>query len=254
MASPSSLDWASEVAVVVGFSQPLSSFRAEHIGLFWHLIREDYPNMKAQRGFPADRILRPALFSSLEGQRPGPTPRFTISSADGTHDLFLQRDRFAIWWHSENREHVDFPNVIRPVFDRFYSFFVQFIQHEFIGADIGADFCELSFAGEVTQPGHSSKGSKVLTWLRNFDVPTISAPLASLPEFDFTYYYDLSSGVQIKVGGQSVVQEDNGEPQVTFDFELEGSQRLGHATTPEVSFWLTSTYRDMSECYYSLVS
>ena len=250
MTSPLSLDWANEVAVVVGFSKPLSALRGEHIGLFWHLIREEYSQVDVT--FPTSRLLSPGLFAPPSGVNRGPRPRFLFSSDDGTHDILVQRDRFGVWWHLGSGEGVDFLGVVRPKFDRMYGFFDEFVRNEFMDADTGADFCELSFAGEFVQSSGSCGGSKALTWLKSFDIPGIGASLARRPEFDFTYYYDLSSGIHIEVGGQSFVHEDD-ESRVIFTFQVEGSQRLGHVVRPEVSSWLASAYQDISDCYSSLV-
>ena len=250
MSVPSSLGWANEVAVVVGLPKAPAGLRAEHVGLFWHLIREEYSEV--QVALPPDRVLRPGLFASASGVSVGPGRPFRLSSMDGTHDLFVQRDRFGVWWHLDSGEGVDFPGVVRPGFDRLYGFFDSFLIREFRGWDMRVDFCELSFGGAFAESDDSLVGSEVVNWLKEFQVPGLEVSLAGRPEFDFSYYYDLSSGLHVEVGGQCLLAD--GRPsEVEFTFQMEGSQRLGNATGAEVSSWLGSAYSELTACYESLV-
>ena len=55
MALPSSLDWADKVSMVVSFAEPLGTLKSEHIGLFWHRVRREYP--KVEQTPPHPRVL-----------------------------------------------------------------------------------------------------------------------------------------------------------------------------------------------------
>ena len=83
--------------------------------------------------------------------------------------------------------------------------------------------------------------------------PDIGVSLSQLPEFGFTYYYYLESGLHIQVDGDMEFF-DSGPPPVQFDLELEGSQRLDQAAMSEVYSWLDSTYESILSCYVSLIA
>ena len=249
MALPSSLDWVNEVSMMVGFAEPLGNLQSEHIGLFWHSVRGEYP--KVEQTLPHPRSLNPSMLLSLMSRGILPMPRFRFSSADGSSNLLVQQDHLLVSWSRYPEGDLDFDGFFTSTFARACGLFEDFVREELNVPRISTDLCELNFSGQfqyqVGSPGIYLGGGL----LGAFQAPDIGVPLSRNPEFGFTCYYDLESGIHIQVDGELEYSErDLG--QAMFSLELEGSQRLAQASKSELQAWMSSAHNSILSCYQSL--
>lgn len=117
-----------EVACGVFFARtnPSKLLKSAHIGLFWQLIREQFPNLEEAPLLPA--IIEPK--SAQEATQfnfeitPIPQPRYVLSTKEGNTILQIQSDRFILNWRRIQ------PNDVYPrykkVFAEFNSLFLKF--------------------------------------------------------------------------------------------------------------------------------
>ena len=249
MALPSSLDWVTTVSMTVGFAKPLDALRSEHIGLFWHRVRGEYP--KVEQTPPHARALRrPGLLSSLNrGQFPMSGYRFL--SGDGKITWLFRQEDLWFAWHRVSGEPSDFDGFFVSAFETVAGHLEDFVREELDVPGISSDLCRLSLTGEIEYPDVASG----VDWLPGIEglsrAPDIGVALSHTCDFGFTFDYDLDSGLHIQVGGG--LEFDGGRlPQSEFDLDLTGSQRLGQAGRSEVDGWLKSAYQSILDCYLSL--
>ena len=252
MALPPSLDWVNEVSMMMRFTEPLGALQSEHIGLFWHRVRGEYP--KVEQSLPHPESLSPSRMLSLMSRGLLPMPRFCFSSVDGSSKLVVQQDHLLISWDRDPDGPIDFDGSFVSVFEKATGFFEDFVREELNVPGMSTDLCELTFSGEFEFPDGSSgvdSGLGVgLGLLGALRAPDIGVPFGN-PDFDFTYYYYLDSGLFIQVVGEVEFDEGN-SPQYDFTLDFKGSQRLSQAGRPEVKAWLNSAYQSILNCYLSL--
>ena len=250
MELPSSLDWANTVTMTVGFSEPLGLLQSEHIGLFWHRIRKDYP--KVEQILPDPRSLSPSRVLASMSRGQFPLPGFNFSAFDGSSNLLVQQGSLLVSWHRDPGGTTDFDSFFVPAFRNAYNLFEGFAREELSVSGISTDLCELTFSGGFEFPvdllevnlGHGLMGA--------FQAPDIGVPLTRSPELGFTYYYNLESGLHIQVDGEMEHVDDSNYARSAFSLVLEGSQRLGQASKSEVEAWLNSAQGAILECYLRL--
>ena len=249
MALPSSLDWVNTVSMMLGFAEPLGTLQSEHIGLFWNRVRGEYP--KVEQTLPHPRSLSASSLLSAMARGQLPMPGFSFSSVDGSNILLVRPERLVFSWVHDPGEPIDFDRFFVSVFEKAIGFFEDFVREELNVPGISTDLCELTFRGEFEYPD----GSSAVDWGRGllgaFRAPDIGASLSRSPEFGFTYYYDLESGLHIQVDGELEFGEGS-SPRSEFSLEFEGSQRLSQAGKSEVGAWLNSAHKSILSCYLSL--
>ena len=249
MALPSSLDWVTTISMTVGFAEPLVALRSEHIGLFWHRVRGEYP--KVEQTSPHPRALgRGGLLSSMSrGQFPMPGYRFW--SGDGKITWLVRQEDLRVTWHRVSGEPIDFDGFFVSAFEKATGLFEDFVRAELDVPGISTDLCMLSLRGEFEYPDVASG----VDWLPGiegrFRAPDMGAALSHSADFGFTFYYDLDSGLHIEVEGE-LEFDGHGLPESEFGLDLTGSQRLSQAGRSEVDDWLKSAYQSILSCYLSL--
>lgn len=143
----------SEVALSVAFA-PLENWRAAHAGLFWGLIRSEYPLSEAQPPIPSqierfgdDFFQTPTMtvdFADLD------TARFWFLSEEGTNLVQIQRDRFVVNWRKVTGDEI-YPRyalAMRPRFIREWGRFENFIREQKIGT-LTIQQCELTYVNDI---------------------------------------------------------------------------------------------------------
>ena len=249
MALPSCLEWVNRVAMTVGYSEPLHALQSEHIGLFWHRIREEYP--KVEQTPPDPRSFSPSSLLSSMTRGQFPMPGFRFSSFDGTNTLLVQQGRLLVSWFRDPGVPMDFDSHFVPTFRKVATLFEDFVREELEVPWVSTDLCELTLEGAFGF--HSTPSTVVLAprLVGAFQAPEIDIPLSKDPQFICTYYYDLESGLHIQIDGE-LDYSDNGSTRSLFSLEFEASQRLGQARVSDVEEWLSSTHQYILKCYLSL--
>ena len=146
----------SEVALSIEFL-PLTNWRSPHSGLFWSIIKDEYPNTE----------VAPPLESQIEkfGEefwRHGPTVRLQIAnpdvsrfwfiSSDKTRLIQVQRDRFIVNWRKIQGDEI-YPHYeadMRPRLGREWLRFKQFVADAGIG-EISVQQCEVTYVNDIVE-------------------------------------------------------------------------------------------------------
>ncbi len=130
-----------EVSIGLQF-QPLEKLKIPHFGLFWDLIRKDFPSVEHAP---------PILNKKLEPGASVPLPRVWFIENSETQLLQLQPDRINFNWRlRENADPYPRFHTIAPQFFRLLEAFEQFL----IKADIGVIFptvAELTYVNMFVQ-------------------------------------------------------------------------------------------------------
>jgi uncharacterized protein (TIGR04255 family) len=130
----------------------LSDFRVPHVGLFWNLVRSEFPLI--------DEV--PPLPPQLEGGEQGTAiqieispqlPRTWMRAQNGGSLLQLQRDRFLYNWKRSNADQ-SYPSYDHVIveFERFWTMFQEFVGREKLGTVVPRQY-ELTYINHI--PAHT---------------------------------------------------------------------------------------------------
>lgn len=141
-----------ETLLDVAFT-PLPEWRIPHFGLFWQLIKNDYPHVEDQPPISLQRerfgeeANKPHTFAFEFLQQPQARCWF-ISNAQ-SHLLQLQNDRFILNWRKipsgEDYPHYD---SIRPLFESEWNRFCEFLNGESLGIP-EVQQCEIQYINHI---------------------------------------------------------------------------------------------------------
>lgn len=142
-----------EVALSVQFA-PIEAWRAVHAGLYWGLVKEDYPLNETHPPFPPviekfDSVmpLQPPITVSIGD---ADMARFWFLSADKTRLIQIQRDRFVMNWRKITGEEI-YPRYnaeIRPKFLREWEIFNKFLRNQTLG-DLVIQQFEIAYINDI---------------------------------------------------------------------------------------------------------
>jgi uncharacterized protein (TIGR04255 family) len=124
-----------EVVCGVQFGS-LPGLRTAHVGVFWDLIREEFPSVDEAPPLPVViETQGPFLPFEIEIGLTPPIPRSWFRTADGHGLVQLQRDRFVYNWKRDSPDDGDYPSydVVIVDFERLWSVFTEFVAREKLG-------------------------------------------------------------------------------------------------------------------------
>jgi uncharacterized protein (TIGR04255 family) len=129
----------------------LQRLQTAHVGMFWDLIRKDFP--KVQEAPPMPTVIeRPAAVPPFQFEMSigPPLARTWFCTADGHRLVQLQRDRFVYNWRRDSAEDGPYPSYDRVVveFERSWSKFSQFVAREELG-EIEPRQLELAYVNAI---------------------------------------------------------------------------------------------------------
>jgi len=168
-----------ELVIGVYFNAPLLGLRAEHIGLFWHSIRDRFPKVSQTGPIVSQGEGVPAALMSAP-EEVYPLPRFWLSSADETMLVQLQRNAFLLNWRKRDQVYPHY-DAVKQEFDRVYGIFAEFVR-ETVQQDFAIEAVELTYIN-LAQAGEYWSGvtgiAEVIPSFRTVDVGIEGAELAN---------------------------------------------------------------------------
>ena len=145
----------SEVALSIEFA-PLEGWRSPHAGLYWGLIKDEYPHTEAQAPLPSQIEKFGEEFwqqSAIRIELANPDlNRIWFLADPQTRLIQIQRDRFVVNWRkiTGNETYPRYEKDIRPRFVREWERFKQFIRDQALGA-LEIRQCEVTYLNDIPQ-------------------------------------------------------------------------------------------------------
>ena len=175
-----------EVACGLRF-KPLESWKLAHVGLFWDMIREEFP--RCEHALPLD--FGPGIMDVTTNL---PLPRVWFINEDGDRLVQLQRNAFFYNWRlrSEKKPYPRYKNTIQN-FEKYFDLFSDFVEREKLdpiepteceltyinhipmdhgwksAADIGKIIPDFRWRSSVQRP--FLRRPSLVTWRASFDLP-----------------------------------------------------------------------------------
>ncbi len=180
-----------EVALSVQF-EPLSAFRAAHIGLFWSQLREKFP--KTQEQIPIAPVVerfggRTPVQPMVQFFSGGVLPRIWFLNSDETELVQLQTDRLIYNWRKQ-RGTAPYPRYrnLREKLQQELARLATFVEEEKIGVLVPTQ-CELTYINHIVPNplvGDPPDASKIIvSWHQQYSDSFLPTPESVNAAFTF---------------------------------------------------------------------
>ena len=212
-----------EVAVSL-FYLPILDLKAQHIGLYWNLIRDRYPKCEQQ----------PAVFLAPNDQTflmntPGevfPLPRFWFHSDVHRTLIQVQRNGFMLNWRRlEGSETVAYPHYEQVVQEFWEEFgrYTSFLTDKIGGKIDVLQRCELSYINLIFSSEYFTTLDDVQTilpWMSG--LKTLATSDRELEGLNTNASYRMNANLNVEIGVRLGRRTDGGEIALGLDLKAHG--------------------------------
>lgn len=238
-----------ELVIGVYFSTPLLALRAEHIGLFWHGIRNAFPKVDQVGPIVTQGEAVQAAFAAAPGEV-YPLPRFWLSSADETMLVQVQRNAFLLNWRKRDQMYPHY-EAVKQEFDRVYGIFAEFMR-DTVRQDFAIEAAELTYIN-LAQAGEYWSGvndiARVIPSFRPVEIGIERATLADTTQSTvWTVAKDMSLTAKVQTGTMTA------DKRAALVFELSAKGRLGAATKAEADAWFERAHELTGKAFRGMTS
>ena len=234
-----------EVVVSTYFDPPLSDFRNEHIGLFWGIIKDEFPNVH-------QRI--PVGFAPEVIDNEFPMPRYWFISENETNLIQIQQNAFMFNWRRRHEERYPrFHRTIKPTFDKYYGIFSEFARTQANVTDLTISRCELGYIN-ILETFELWKGPQDTTKvIPSFSFLEVGINNAVPQGFNSNYIYNVQTDLQINIGIRAVTKVQEREAPVLI-FEIRAIGNFGQVAQPATDEWFERAHGAIKNCFLGMTS
>ena len=212
----------SELVIAI-FHLPIVEMKAQHIGIYWHRIRDRYPLCEQQ-----PILIRPSDTQSLSGvpDEIFPLPRFWFSSDSHPMLIQIQRNAFIFNWRRQAaNEYPHYETVVNDFWQEFESYKTCVQELGGTGFDV-VQRCELTYLN-VIPPNEvfadTAQFMNVLPPIASLsDIETDNRQMAGL---DATVTYRVSEALHINLVVRVGRRADTKELAATLELTAHGVPR-----------------------------
>lgn len=205
-----------EVALSVQFPT-IAKLHAAHLGLFWREIDAQYPVTETHPPIASviEKFEKPAPIPGpqLRLRHPPTVPRAWFISADGTHLIQIQADRFICNWRriKPSDSYHRYPSV-RASFEDLWPRWNNFLlKQALIDSPLSVEQCEVTYTNHIAREGAWQDYREAHKVLRLLEAPTELQPELAGEFVSFATHY------QILGGGAGERRQSIGRLHVEFD-------------------------------------
>lgn len=241
-----------ELVIGLYFDREVTSFRLEHVGLFWSTLRQDFPTVHQQP------IVVPPLGASalqvieLLANEFSPMPRFWLESADGSTLMQIQRNAFLFNWRKRAGVYPHY-DYVKSAFDKNFSHFTRFLETEVGAPHPNLQIAELTYINLIESGEYWQGSQDTARVFPRFQLPTCGSSDQPTPEFNQVttqqFAQDLTLITSIRSGRSA--QRPN-EPVLIF--ELRALGLLGAADKEDADAWFCRAHETIGDCFTGMTS
>ena len=233
-----------EVVVSTYFDPPLSDFRNEHVGLFWGLIKDEFPEVSQHI---------PVGFAPEVIDNEFPMPRYWFISENGINIIQIQQNAFMFNWRRRDEGYPRFHRNIKPTFDKYYGFFSEFVRTRINDADPTIDRCELVYINTLEAFEFWTGPQNTTNVIPSFSILDLGISDAEAQGFNCNYIYTVQTDLQINIGIHAVTKaQQPGSPVLIFEIRAIG--RLGRVSKPATDEWFERAHGAIKRCFIGMTS
>lgn len=236
-----------ELIISTYFNPPIHGLRNEHIGLFWHSIKDEFPVVSQQPPIPNTNLtIEEEIF---------PMPRYWMISLDDTNVIQIQKHAFMLNWRHRDTEYPYYENI-KPIFDKYYSKFQDFLVTEIQKTETNRpqiDVCELTYINTIESCDYWSGPGDVDKVIPSFSIPTIKPPPKAEPGYNCSFAYIIDDDLQLRVSVRNAQAAQHPETPVLV-LEIRASGRIDPTNKSTADSWFDRGHQAISSCFLSLTN
>ncbi len=241
-----------ELIISTYFNPPIHGLRNEHIGLFWHSIRDKFPTVSQQLPLPPDVGVN---MDAPMGQEIFPMPRYWMIASDDRNLIQIQKHAFMLNWRRRDAEYPHYEKI-KPIFDKYYSKFQAFISSETNTDNLHIDVCALTYINKIEACEYWSGPEDIKTIIPSFSIPTIGlSPTEQRYNCSFSYVID--NDLQLRVSVHTAQSDRNSEIPMLI-LEIQASGRIESANRSEnktlADAWFDHGHQAIIDCFVKMTN
>lgn len=234
-----------ELVIGVYFKEPMLALRAEHVGLFWSSVREEYPN--SEQNIVIGDVETAGIQAPNEVF---PMPRFWFFTEDESHLIQVQRNAFLLNWRKRKQDYPHYENL-KMRFDAEYIRFIDFLEKEFSLNPL-IERCELTYINVISDEAYFNSFSDVMNVIPSFSSPSIGSSGPKPSDFNLAYVYPIETDLSLRLNIQSRQNRKTGSD--TLYFELRSIGALADGTKAEADILLDRAHDKIGDVFNVLTN
>ena len=234
-----------EVVISTYFDPQLSDMRSEHIGLFWERIRDEFPEVRQQPPV--------GIAQELSEKEPFPMPRYWFIADDEINLIQIQKSAFMFNWRRRSREYPRFHRNIKPIFDRYFSLFSEFVRTEINIAEPSVALCELTYINVLEHCEFWSGPQETNRVIPSFSIVDPGISVLGSPNFNCSYAYIVATDLQIHINMRSVVSATQESVPVLI-FEIKAVGPMEQQSKLGTDEWFERAHSEIISCFLKMTN
>jgi len=241
-----------ELAIGVYLNKPLLALRAEHVGLFWHDIRHDFPSVTQVVPIvqQSELDIASSAAMAIAADEVYPLPRFWFQTGDGTMLLQVQRNAFLLNWRKRENSYPHF-EAVKAEFDRRYGAFAEFARST-LGERFEIEAAELTYINLAEAGGYWPGVKDIARVIPSFRVLDVGLSDASLANASHTNAWTIAKDMSLHAKVQTAMLTADRQPALVFEVSAKG--RLGAATKVEADAWFERAHVVTGDAFRCMTS
>jgi uncharacterized protein (TIGR04255 family) len=242
-----------ELVIGVYFERDMEMLRAEHIGLFWGMVRSDFPKIQQQIIVAPPNFSHQTITLDLSGAGEiYPLPRYWLEAPDGAHLMQIQRNAFLFNWRKRELRYPHF-EAVKKGFDIAFARFTDFLESELKITVPGIQIAELTYINAIESCEYWKGPEETPNVIPRFQLPVPDRQMTLQADFnqvtvqkferDFTLLTTVRNG--------RAVQNQN---RPTLVVELRGIGILGGVRISNVNEWFERAHDRIGESFIGMTS
>ena len=239
--------------VVIGtYFSPLNDFRSEHIGLLWQEMKQEFPAV--QQRFPTGPISE-STFTHSESvdEEVFPMPRYWFIGRDDVNVLQVQKNAFMLNWRRREEGYTHFWEGIKPIFDKYYDAFSNFVYRELNFAELNVEFFELTYVNIIPKTEEWEGPENPQRTIPSFSVPVPGIEHSGHADFSCNFGYSIADDLHLNIGlrsGQPAVESN--PPILMLELKAIGPQDENSKSDPDE--WFQRAHDVIARAFLNLTS
>ena len=233
--------------IIGAYFEPIMPLHAEHIGLFWGQVRNEFPKIQQQPELSLP-IVAPALtFQIGFTDEAYPMPRFWLVAEDDTMLMQIQKNAFLLNWRKRETDYPHFENV-KSYFDKYFALYSRFLKKELGIEVIGIQIAELTYSNLVESGQYWKDAGDTQQLIPSLSIPDPGIPVEEKPEFNYLTAYklapDLILNVAVRTGRKTT---EAGKGVLVLEFRALGA--LGAVSKADADAWYDRAHELIGRCF-----
>jgi uncharacterized protein (TIGR04255 family) len=232
-----------ELVMAIYLKEPIISFRAEHVGLYWSIIKADFPLSAQNVTIGTGPIQVPnEIF---------PMPRFWFISEDDVYVIQIQRNALILNWRKRQQSYPHYEQF-KQKFIKNYDVFENFLKNNFGVEHIFVESCELTYINLIEDVEYLRSFADIRNVIPTYAPPSIGVSQEPPSKFNLSYIYQIQKELVLTLNLQSRQNINTGKD--VLYFELRSTAAPSNGMKSDAYMWFDRAHDVIGESFNYVTS